>query len=119
MKGLYLWFGTRSRKGVVKGREGYRASLMNLLPLLLGRRSAGFQPAVSQCFQPADSPTDAARRSRQRSADWKSAIQQVGNLRYAELAGLCQRPCETSREQLTPNGSGLGLRIKRPNPFPT
>ena len=30
-----------------------------------------------------------------RSADWKSAIQQVGNLRYAELAGLaglCQWP---------------------------
>jgi len=28
-----------------------------------------------------------------RSADWKSAIQQVGNLRYGELAGLCQWPC--------------------------
>src|SRR6266852_8621589 len=46
------------------------------------RRSAGFQPAVSQCFQPADAPTDTALRSWQRSADWKSKIQQVGNLRY-------------------------------------
>src|SRR5437899_3118917 len=60
----------------------------------LGRgqsRRAGFQPAVSQCFQPADAPTDPARPARERSADWKSAIQQVGNLRYAELAGLFQR----------------------------
>src|SRR5437867_464364 len=27
-----------------------------------------------------------------RSADWKSAIQQVGNLRYAKLVALCQWP---------------------------
>src|SRR5207244_4423366 len=38
--------------------------------------SAGFQPAVSQCFQPADAPIDPAQWSMVRSADWKSAIQQ-------------------------------------------
>jgi len=42
-------------------------------------RSAGFQPAVSQGFQPADVPIGPAQRTGWRSADWKSAIQQVGN----------------------------------------
>src|SRR3989442_15590542 len=48
-------------------------------------RSAGFQPAVSQCFQPAArSDIQRVQRSR-RVADWKSAIQQVGNLRYVPI----------------------------------
>jgi hypothetical protein len=38
-------------------------------------RFAGFQPA-------ADPANPRALRTGERSADWKSAIQQVGNLRY-------------------------------------
>jgi len=60
-------------------------------------RSAGFQPAVSQCFQPAGAPIDPAQRSWQRSADWKSAIRQVGNLRYAHWPHFVNSPVETSR----------------------
>ncbi len=40
------------------------------------------EPAVSQCFQPADAANSNARSDFERAADWKSAIQQVGNLRY-------------------------------------
>jgi hypothetical protein len=52
--------------------------------------TTGFQPAVSQCFQPVDDSMNPAQRAWQRSADWKSAIRQVGNLRYARPARLCQ-----------------------------
>jgi arylsulfatase len=51
-------------------------------------RSADFQSAVSQGFQPAGATTcngtgQYPRHGRPgRSADWKSAIQQIGNLRY-------------------------------------
>src|SRR6266404_194623 len=47
-------------------------------------RSAGFQPAVSQGFQPAD-PHLFSVPSHAAPADWKSAIRQVGNLRYATV----------------------------------
>ena len=40
------------------------------------------QPAVSQCFQPADVSDSNARSDFGRAADWKSAIQQTGSLRY-------------------------------------
>ncbi len=38
-------------------------------------RSAGFQPAVLQCFQPAGAPNGLRLTRWRRSADWKSAIQ--------------------------------------------
>src|SRR6266498_996932 len=45
--------------------------------------SADFQSAVSQCFQPAGHRSNPARANGPTAADWKSAIQQIGNLRYA------------------------------------
>jgi len=56
-------------------------------------RSAGFQPAVSQCFQPACGRLykPGAAADVNVSADWKSAMQQVeqvGNLRYDFVHGL-------------------------------
>jgi type II secretory pathway pseudopilin PulG len=50
-----------------------------------GGRGADFQSAVSQCFQPAGRVASVGLFSRDRSADWKSATQQVGNLRYGRL----------------------------------
>src|SRR5207247_9169074 len=46
-------------------------------------RSAGFQPAVSPDFQSADAAKLRCHSVRLRLADWKSAIQQIGNLRYS------------------------------------
>src|SRR5207247_7108777 len=46
-------------------------------------RSAGFQPAVSPDFQSADAAKLRCHTVRLRLADWKSAIQQIGNLRYS------------------------------------
>ena len=45
-------------------------------------RSADFQSAVSQGFQPAELGKIAMRERVPGTADWKSAIQQIGNLRY-------------------------------------
>ncbi|MBI4327616.1 MAG: hypothetical protein HY674_20485 [Chloroflexi bacterium] len=44
------------------------------------------QPAVSQGFQPADAANPNTLSDFGRDADWKSAIQQVGNLRYVLAA---------------------------------
>jgi hypothetical protein len=44
------------------------------------KSSAGFQPAVSRVSKPAN------RTDNGRSADLKSAIQQVGNLRYGQAS---------------------------------
>src|ERR1051326_270781 len=44
--------------------------------------SAGFQPAVSLGFQPAGAGLWLERSKNRAFADWKSAIQQLGNLRY-------------------------------------
>src|SRR3989454_294131 len=55
-------------------------------------RSPGSNPPVSQGFQPAGRADHLTRSKIRRPADWKSAIQQVGNLRYVEPAGLCQQP---------------------------
>src|SRR5438876_11771202 len=41
-----------------------------------------------------------------RSADWKSAIQQVGNLRYGELVGLCQCPWEQAQDEFVLTNTG-------------
>src|SRR5262249_18885272 len=57
-------------------------------------RGAGFQPAVSQGFQPEGAAKSEGRGEVERSADWKSAIQQVGNLRYVVLGRL--RPWSAS-----------------------
>ncbi len=65
------------------------------------RSATGFQPAVPQCFQPAGAPKGPRLTGWRRSADWKSAIQQVGNLRYFRSALLCQWPCRTGREAFT------------------
>jgi len=46
------------------------------------------QPAVSQCFQPANAMKAFPRRCWGVPADWKSAIQQVGNLRYVQVLGI-------------------------------
>src|ERR1041385_1124281 len=46
-------------------------------------RSADFQSAVSQYFQPADAEKPSWQRTCSRSADWKSAVPQVGNLPYS------------------------------------
>jgi hypothetical protein len=53
-------------------------------------RRAGFQPAVSQCFQPAELQTFLQTVVFSLAADWKSAIQQVGTLRYAAATSLTQ-----------------------------
>src|SRR3989442_14901479 len=49
-------------------------------------RSAGFQPAVSQCFQPADAPKNPARQSRN--------VLPIGNRRYSRLE-TCATPNQT------------------------
>ena len=62
-------------------------TIADLVPLGINSvtyRSAGFQPAVSQGFQPAD-PHLFSVPSHAAPADWKSAIRQVGNLRYATV----------------------------------
>ena len=46
-------------------------------------RGAGFQPAVSRISNPPSVPPSRAPGLVARSADWKSAIQQTGSLRYA------------------------------------
>ena len=51
-------------------------------------RSAGFQPAVSQGFQPAEPRRYRGGFCFRAAADWKSAIQQVGNLRYGLAAAV-------------------------------
>src|SRR5207249_3287547 len=48
-------------------------------------RSAGFQPAVSQRFQPAIAPNLLRIQDWRHSADWKSAIQQAGSLPYRDF----------------------------------
>jgi hypothetical protein len=56
--------------------------------------SAGFQPAVSRVSNPQAVGTFKRFVSFPRSADWKSAIQQVGNLRYGacgEYRGLMNK----------------------------
>src|SRR5262245_992822 len=49
--------------------------------------SADFQSAVSQRFQPADAAILSNPMVVIQSADWKSAIEQVGNLRYFSGVG--------------------------------
>src|SRR6266853_6636789 len=49
--------------------------------------SADFQSAVSQGFQPAGLGNVSARVKSRGHADWKSAIQQIGNLRYEAGGG--------------------------------
>src|SRR5213083_1020530 len=63
------------------------------------------QPAVSQCFQPADVANSNPTSDLGHAADWKSAIQQVVKpaLRYrrapSRRAGrLCQPPCHAGAE---------------------
>src|SRR5438874_8548693 len=69
-------------------------------------RSAGFQPVSNLLYRRASSLRAVRTISRAqgfgRSADWKSATQQVGNLRYAEVAGLCQWPCDHPRSRERP-----------------
>src|SRR5438876_11460886 len=47
------------------------------------KRSADFQSGGSQGFQPAGVRQVQTSGTVQQPADWKSAIQQIGNLRYA------------------------------------
>ena len=53
-------------------------------------RSADFQSAVSQGFQPAERGSIPGRRRNPDPADWKSAIRQIGNLRYYCPLPLCE-----------------------------
>src|ERR1043166_3197363 len=52
-------------------------------------RCADFQSAVSQCFQPAERGSIPVPRRNPDPADWKSAIRQIGNLRYYGYPPLC------------------------------
>src|SRR6266850_4345523 len=78
---------------------------------LLGSRSADFQSAVSQGFQPAERANNGGHKNIRCPADWKSAIQQIGNLRYS--------PCAVHgppvRSQIRDSGfgllSGFGIRV--------
>jgi hypothetical protein len=47
------------------------------------QRSADFQSAVARISNPQSVRNFRTQQLRDSSADWKSAIQQVGNLRYA------------------------------------
>ena len=49
-------------------------------------RSADFQSAVSQGFQPAERANNEGHKKIRCPADWKSAIRQIGNLRYSACA---------------------------------
>src|SRR5258708_2509159 len=73
-------------------------------------RSAGFRPAVSQGFQPAGLQHFHTRLGFRESADWKSAIQQVGNLRYfgCGAAGL-ERPQVGANRKKPPTSLSAGL----------
>ena len=60
--------------------------------ILEGPRSADFQSAVSQDFQPASLGQAERARRCLCFADWKSAIQRVGNLRHLScgVVGRCE-----------------------------
>jgi hypothetical protein len=45
----------------------------------------GFQPAVSQFFQPANAPNSKGTEGCRTSADWKSATQQAGGQRCVDF----------------------------------
>ena len=67
---------------------------MAMLARIFHSRSADFQSAVSQNFIPQAGRHSSRRRNFRQSADCKSAIQQIENLRYAVSMPLSRLSCD-------------------------